>query len=223
MNSSTITHTVPANPLIAPSTAAPPYANLASMLVWVLLPAYVLLCARLRFRRRDAMLAKYGFATRESLASMTSVQAQEIQRYLMELEFPKIFFSSLQFALFKVSLDFYPICFLLLGCLSFWRGGGDFWRSCWLAWRLVCCDGEEVVLDGSRRIILMREIDIWYSDHLEPSRFHEGVFYARQREQTVSRYHRSHYRVSFLLLPACPLCSQDRAGFLQGVMPKWAS
>ncbi|KAG5941359.1 hypothetical protein E4U53_007421 [Claviceps sorghi] len=42
-----------------------------------------------------------GFTDRQSLAGMTSVQAQSIVRDLSELEFPLLFRKSLQFALFK--------------------------------------------------------------------------------------------------------------------------
>lgn len=65
---------------------------------------YVFLCSFLRFQRRDAMARKFNFRDRKSLAYMTNVQAQQITAYLAELEFPKIYLVSIQFALFKVSL-----------------------------------------------------------------------------------------------------------------------
>ena len=48
------------------------------------------------------MHRKFGYATRESLAKMSNVDAQEIMTYLGQLEFPRIYLASLQFALFKV-------------------------------------------------------------------------------------------------------------------------
>jgi hypothetical protein len=62
---------------------------------------YTILCSFLRYQRRDAMLKKYNFPTRQSLSKMTNVEAQAITEYLGQLEFPKIFTTSLQFALFK--------------------------------------------------------------------------------------------------------------------------
>ncbi|KAI9050743.1 hypothetical protein LZ554_004863 [Drepanopeziza brunnea f. sp. 'monogermtubi'] len=63
--------------------------------------AYTLLCSLLRFQRRDAKLKQYGFTDRRSLARMTNTEAQEIIKYMSELEFPKIYYTSIQFALFK--------------------------------------------------------------------------------------------------------------------------
>lgn len=64
---------------------------------------YVFLCSFLRFQRRDAMARKFNFPNRKSLAYMTNVQAQQITTYLAELEFPRLYLVSVQFALFKVS------------------------------------------------------------------------------------------------------------------------
>ncbi|KAK9371924.1 uncharacterized protein V1513DRAFT_453982 [Lipomyces chichibuensis] len=61
---------------------------------------YVLLCSLLRFQRRDAMHKKFNY-TRATFSKMTNVDAQAIMSYLSELEFPKIFLTSIQFALFK--------------------------------------------------------------------------------------------------------------------------
>ncbi|KAK9327259.1 hypothetical protein V1520DRAFT_299690 [Lipomyces starkeyi] len=61
---------------------------------------YALLCSVLRFRRRDAMHKKFNY-TRATFSKMTNVDAQAIMSYLGELEFPKIFLASIQFALFK--------------------------------------------------------------------------------------------------------------------------
>jgi hypothetical protein len=67
-----------------------------------LFASYALLCAALRFKRRDAMAKKFGYTTRESMAKMTTTEAQEIIQYMSELEFPKVFVTSVEFALFKV-------------------------------------------------------------------------------------------------------------------------
>lgn len=63
---------------------------------------YVFVCNVLRFRRRDTMHRKYYYPDRKSLGSMTNVDAQQITMYLAELEFPKLYYTSVQFALFKV-------------------------------------------------------------------------------------------------------------------------
>jgi predicted transcriptional regulator len=49
------------------------------------------------------MCRKFGYTNRESFSRMTNVDAQAIIVYLSQLEFPKIYTSSVQFALFKVS------------------------------------------------------------------------------------------------------------------------
>lgn len=78
---------------------------------------YLLFCRALRYRRRDSLLKKYNYPTRESLAKMTNDEAQVIGKALGQLEFPYIYTTSLQFALFKVSYYEYPyqsmICLLL--------------------------------------------------------------------------------------------------------------
>ncbi|KAF2266944.1 hypothetical protein CC78DRAFT_513155 [Lojkania enalia] len=62
---------------------------------------YILLCRTLRFRRRDKKHAEYPYKTREDLAKMTTQHAQEIIKYLYNLEFPLMVEKALQFALFK--------------------------------------------------------------------------------------------------------------------------
>ncbi|KAH7330067.1 hypothetical protein BKA65DRAFT_508404 [Rhexocercosporidium sp. MPI-PUGE-AT-0058] len=62
---------------------------------------YTLLCSALRFNRRDAMLKRFNVTDRNSLAGMTNVEAQAIMCQLAELEFPKLYYTSVQFALFK--------------------------------------------------------------------------------------------------------------------------
>ena len=50
------------------------------------------------------MHKKFNFPTKQSLSRMTNVEAQQIVQYVAELEFPKLFETSLQFALFRVSV-----------------------------------------------------------------------------------------------------------------------
>ena len=69
------------------------------------LASYALLCNALRFRRRDGMVKKYGYYDRASMANMTTTEAQEIIKTLSELEWPTVFVTSVEFALFKVSLQ----------------------------------------------------------------------------------------------------------------------
>src|ERR1700689_2705725 len=64
--------------------------------------SYSLLCSLLRFRGQDAMRRKFNFPDRKSFSQMTNVQAQEILAYLAEFEFPQMYYTSIQFALFKV-------------------------------------------------------------------------------------------------------------------------
>jgi hypothetical protein len=70
-----------------------------------LIPAfltYVALCSLLRFRRRDAIQKKFNYMDKSSMSKMTNVDAQAILNQLAEFEFPKMYETSLQFALFKV-------------------------------------------------------------------------------------------------------------------------
>lgn len=78
---------------------------------WLLLgttvfASYALLCNALRFMRRDQLQKKYGYYDRESMARMTTTEAQEIIKTLSESEWPLVFMTSVEFALFKVSHDF---------------------------------------------------------------------------------------------------------------------
>ncbi|EAW07745.1 uncharacterized protein ACLA_024610 [Aspergillus clavatus NRRL 1] len=63
--------------------------------------AYPILCSLLRFRRMRWLHRKYDFPTRESLARMTDDEAWEIQKVLLQLEFPFFYIKALQFALFR--------------------------------------------------------------------------------------------------------------------------
>lgn len=65
--------------------------------------AYPVLVSLLRFRRLRKVHKKYNYPTRESFARMTDDDAFEIQRTLLQTEFPFMFAKALQFALFRVS------------------------------------------------------------------------------------------------------------------------
>ncbi|KAE8355566.1 hypothetical protein BDV28DRAFT_128689 [Aspergillus coremiiformis] len=69
--------------------------------VFASLIVYPLLVSLLRFRRQQWLHQKYRYATRESLAKMTDDEAWEIQKVLLELEFPFLYVKALQFGLFK--------------------------------------------------------------------------------------------------------------------------
>ncbi|KAI9698961.1 MAG: hypothetical protein M1836_003150 [Candelina mexicana] len=71
--------------------------------IWavIVILAYPILVALLRFRRVRAMPKKYGYITQESLAKMTIEDAHKIQIEIAELEFPSMYEKALQFALFK--------------------------------------------------------------------------------------------------------------------------
>jgi hypothetical protein len=66
--------------------------------------SYLLLVRLLRYSRVNSLAKKLGYTSRESLKGMKNEDAQKIISSLAELEFPKVFLSSLQFALFKVSV-----------------------------------------------------------------------------------------------------------------------
>ncbi|KAI0855322.1 hypothetical protein F4860DRAFT_496775 [Xylaria cubensis] len=67
----------------------------------VLVILYVILCTTLRFRQMRAIAKKFGYNTRASFANMTVDDAYQIQKWLAEQEFPKVFSASVFFALFK--------------------------------------------------------------------------------------------------------------------------
>ncbi|KAL1646877.1 hypothetical protein SLS58_003012 [Diplodia intermedia] len=62
---------------------------------------YTLLCQALRFRRLRKMRSKYRYKTRGDMARMTNQEAQEIQKELIQSEFPFTMNKALQFALFR--------------------------------------------------------------------------------------------------------------------------
>ncbi|KAI7780522.1 hypothetical protein LA080_015923 [Diaporthe eres] len=91
--------------------------------VWLIgVPAvlglWVILCSSLRFRNEKAMLRRYNYSTRASLAKMTNDDAQQILKYILDSEFPFTYKLSLQFALFK-TYAFSTISSLLAHTKSF--------------------------------------------------------------------------------------------------------
>lgn len=72
------------------------------MYLLLALIAYVSLVHILRFRRLRGLHKKYNYTTRQSMSRMTDDEAWEIQKALLQLEFPTTAFKSIQFALFKV-------------------------------------------------------------------------------------------------------------------------
>ncbi|KAI0552353.1 hypothetical protein F4679DRAFT_87026 [Xylaria curta] len=62
---------------------------------------YAILCTTLRFRQMRAIADKFGYTTRASFSNMTVNDAYQIQKWLAEQEFPKVFSASIFFALFK--------------------------------------------------------------------------------------------------------------------------
>ncbi|GAQ41610.1 similar to An08g03170 [Aspergillus niger] len=69
--------------------------------VCLLLPVYAFLVSQLRFRYLQRLYQKYPYTTRESFSRMTDDEACEIQKGLVQLEFPFLYLKSLQFALFR--------------------------------------------------------------------------------------------------------------------------
>lgn len=67
------------------------------------LPAYLALVAILRFQRMRSLHRRdQRYSTRESLPTMTDHDAWEIQKLILQLEFPFMALKSLQFAPFRV-------------------------------------------------------------------------------------------------------------------------
>lgn len=62
---------------------------------------YLILIRLLRYRRAEATERRYGSSAQKPLAAMTATEAQAIIAILAEREFPRIFASSVFFALFK--------------------------------------------------------------------------------------------------------------------------
>jgi hypothetical protein len=75
--------------------------GLAVAFLWMVI--HVIVQQRLRYARMRYLMRKYPFKTRESYRFMTDQQAFEIQKAILQLEFPFMALKSLQFALFRVS------------------------------------------------------------------------------------------------------------------------
>lgn len=60
-------------------------------------------CSFFRFRKEKAMLQRFGYSDRASMAKMTNDDAQKILENIMSYEFPLLYKFSLQFAIFKVN------------------------------------------------------------------------------------------------------------------------
>lgn len=67
--------------------------------------SYLVLVRALRYRRRDDIQRRFPYRTREEMVSMSLSEAASIVRELSEQEFPSVFYTSVSFALFKVSPD----------------------------------------------------------------------------------------------------------------------
>lgn len=69
----------------------------------VFLLAYPILVSALRFHRLGRLHERYSkYATREGMAQMTDDDAFQIQKEMIQLEFPFFYLKALQFALFRV-------------------------------------------------------------------------------------------------------------------------
>lgn len=63
---------------------------------------WAILCSVLRYKHERAMLQRFGYIDRASMAKMTNDDAQKIMEYIITYEFPLLYKVSLQFAIFKV-------------------------------------------------------------------------------------------------------------------------
>ncbi|EFQ31934.1 hypothetical protein CGRA01v4_13108 [Colletotrichum graminicola] len=81
--------------------ALTPKSLATSTVVVALIAGWVALCAFFRFRRITNLRSQMGFTDRRSLARMTNNQAHLILKNIIDLEFPKLYILSLQFAIFK--------------------------------------------------------------------------------------------------------------------------
>lgn len=98
---------IPSNSNHSPDFSMLSFATLTS---WpslaTILVLYVVLCRSLRFRHERALLRRFSkYKDRASMSSMSNDEATEIMRPLIIYEFPTLYNSSLQFAIFKVSRD----------------------------------------------------------------------------------------------------------------------
>lgn len=101
--------------------------GLVVAVLWMVI--HVIVQQRLRYARMRYLMRKYPFKTRESYRFMTDQQAFEIQKAILQLEFPFMALKSLQFALFRVS---FLVLFVTDHCpklFSVLRKQLDIWNS----------------------------------------------------------------------------------------------
>ncbi|KAF7895860.1 hypothetical protein EAF00_005875 [Botryotinia globosa] len=91
--------TIPLTPLSSASISFVETPSKTTMLI--IISTYLLIVHILRLSRQYSMIEKFGYKTRESLKNMTNTDAQAIIGHIGELEFPRFYVTSLQFALFK--------------------------------------------------------------------------------------------------------------------------
>lgn len=94
----------------------------------LLMVIHIIVQQRLRYARMRYLMRKYPFKTRESYRFMTDQQAFEIQKAILQLEFPFMALKSLQFALFRVS---FLVNFVTDHCLQLFselRRQPDIWN-----------------------------------------------------------------------------------------------
>jgi hypothetical protein len=95
----------PAPLLLSPGITVTMNAQTTAAVVVSVATAYLLLVRHRRFKRTHAMARKLGYeglSREEIYKKMTLRDAEIIQRTLSELEFPFIYTTALQFALFRV-------------------------------------------------------------------------------------------------------------------------
>ncbi|KAG5996472.1 hypothetical protein E4U54_002564 [Claviceps lovelessii] len=91
----------PAHSGTASRYTIPRHIQVSWRLVILLAILYPMLCWIFRFRRVRALRTALGFTDRQSMSTMTSVQAHMILSNVLEWEFPSLFRKSIQFGLFK--------------------------------------------------------------------------------------------------------------------------
>lgn len=99
---------------------------------FLIVAAYPVLVSFLRFRRLKSLHKKYNYPTRASLSRMTDDEAWEIQKAMLELEFPFIFVKALQFALFRVRTGPYHIWLLNVCRYLVLMAPQDLWHTHYL-------------------------------------------------------------------------------------------
>nr|F1DBA8.1 RecName: Full=ER-bound oxygenase mpaB; AltName: Full=Mycophenolic acid biosynthesis cluster protein B [Penicillium brevicompactum]ADY00129.1 MpaB [Penicillium brevicompactum] len=93
---------LPLPPALSELARALPYSRTQWLPIFVgFLIGYPILIRALRYKRHGEMKKKFYFPTRESMAEMTDEEAFLIQKEMAQLEFPFMFLTSGQFALFR--------------------------------------------------------------------------------------------------------------------------